>query len=838
MSPPPEPQRPAPRVFISYSQHDPAGHSLRVRALAQALSDNGIDVELDQYHQNELIDWPRWCEEQLRPENSDFVLMMCSTEYKRRIENRVNFDKGRGVFWEGNLIYQYLYKAKANERFIPILLDDEVEESLPLAVANWTRFRLRGFGIASRDVGYRNLYRSLTTQPAVIKPKPGQIISIPPESSPKPVSVNIRGVVNEPVPAPGPTTKPVHNLPFRPNPSFFARKEEMERLRHAFERKDEGLVTRTVAVHGLGGVGKTQLAIAYAYAAMEERSYDFVLWLRADEALLDAGLAGLSRTLLLPEAEGQETQLEKVLAWLASHDRWLLLVDNVDTPATVDNLWQRLPITLRGHLLITSRRADWPDNVPSIPLEDFAHEEAVAFLLQRAPHAGSSEDARTLAAKLQGLPLALEQAAAYVCQLGCTFADYLEDFQRDHKEIIQGQHIDPRQYPDSLARTWRTTIKKLEKPLARTLLRFFAWFAPGDIPRKLFTANPAIVAEAPGIGGPADRHGVNSGLMELAGFSLIRIRQDSGTISIHPLVQLVERDEISVEDHPHWIDCGIRLINATAPNDPENIDGWRELHPHCQVLLDHAFQCNLADDSLALLCHRFGRFLYGRRDNAQAERLLRGALEINEKKLGKDHPQVADVLSDLANVLQATRQMPEAESRYRRAIEISEARLGEHDPIVATKINDLAELLRLNWRMDEAEPLYRRALEINEASFGSKDRKVAMVLNNLGLLMQDIARMQEAEEYTARIQEAEEYFRRALRIDEEMLGQDHVEVAIDLNNLATLLQETSRLQESELHFQRALTIFEKSLPSEHPYILHTRTNLARLRKEMRMGGNL
>src|SRR5262245_41634281 len=135
-----EEQRSPPRVFISYSQHDPAGHSRRVRAFAEALTHDGIDVELDQYHQNEVIEWPRWCEERLRPENSDFVLMICSADYTRRIENRVAADEGRGVFWEGGIIADYLYEAKANERFIPIFLDKESKNSLPRIVARWTRF--------------------------------------------------------------------------------------------------------------------------------------------------------------------------------------------------------------------------------------------------------------------------------------------------------------------------------------------------------------------------------------------------------------------------------------------------------------------------------------------------------------------------------------------------------------------------------------------------------------------------------------------------------------------------------------------------------------------------
>jgi hypothetical protein len=167
-------ERNSPRLFISYS-HDDARHSERVLALAQTLNHEGVDTEIDQYHQDKLIDWPRWCAEQLRPENSNFVLMICSAEYKRRLENRVQFDEGRGVFWEGALISRELYHTKSNERFIPVLLEDEPEDSLPAIISTWTHFRVRHFGISSDDPGYTGLYRLLTAQPRVKKEKTGII---------------------------------------------------------------------------------------------------------------------------------------------------------------------------------------------------------------------------------------------------------------------------------------------------------------------------------------------------------------------------------------------------------------------------------------------------------------------------------------------------------------------------------------------------------------------------------------------------------------------------------------------------------------------------------------
>jgi hypothetical protein len=176
---------PIPRVFISYAQYD-AAHAARVLELAYALEADGLAVELDQLHGQELIDWPRWCAERLDPNNTDFVLMVCSAEYRRRIEGHVELDVGRGVFWEGDLICGYLYRAKANERFIPLLFDDEPQSSVPPVVANWNTFRLRRFGAETGDQGYENLYRLLTGQPATLRPSRGTLKRLPPRAVPSP----------------------------------------------------------------------------------------------------------------------------------------------------------------------------------------------------------------------------------------------------------------------------------------------------------------------------------------------------------------------------------------------------------------------------------------------------------------------------------------------------------------------------------------------------------------------------------------------------------------------------------------------------------------------------
>jgi tetratricopeptide (TPR) repeat protein len=178
---------PAPhkRIFISYSQYDPhdAAHAQKVLALAQALvADGGLEVELDQFHKNESIKWREWCKQQLEPKHSDSVLMICTEEYCNRVDNTVAADVGRGVWWEGNLIGDQIYRDKGNKRFIPILLGDEPETSIPGVVEGWTWFRLRGLGLASQDTGYRDLYRLLTDQPAIPKPPARDKTLLPPDA--------------------------------------------------------------------------------------------------------------------------------------------------------------------------------------------------------------------------------------------------------------------------------------------------------------------------------------------------------------------------------------------------------------------------------------------------------------------------------------------------------------------------------------------------------------------------------------------------------------------------------------------------------------------------------
>jgi hypothetical protein len=151
------------KVFISYS-HDSAEHGERVLRFADALRRHGVDAELDRYHERPPQGWV-WCEEQLRPEVSSHVLMICTPTYYDRVQNRVPADEGGGVFWEGKIIYNYVYGAKGNERFIPVLFDGAAIELIPIAIRTDGHYRISHFDLT--DPGYEGLYRDLTGQRAV-----------------------------------------------------------------------------------------------------------------------------------------------------------------------------------------------------------------------------------------------------------------------------------------------------------------------------------------------------------------------------------------------------------------------------------------------------------------------------------------------------------------------------------------------------------------------------------------------------------------------------------------------------------------------------------------------
>ena len=603
---------------------------------------------------------------------------------------------------------------------------------------------------------------------------------------------------------------PIWNIPEQRNPYFTGRENTLNALHEALSAGNTAALTQ--AVKGLGGVGKTQVALEYAYRYAGE--YEGIWWLRAEQPVtLAQDYAALGPKLGLPATNDQPQLIRDVRHELSQRQQFLLIFDNATEPATLKDY---LPQGNASRVVVTTRAHVWP-KAAMRDVAEWTLDSAVAFLHKRVPDCDTTA-ATKLAERLGCLPLALEQAAAYMetCERG--LKDYLQLLQDHGLEVAESVTLD--QYEKTVGTTWSLAFEQVQQrcPAAADLLNLCAFLAPDAIDLSDLARVAENLPERLG-NTLKSKPALNNARTALLAFSLVRAEGDQ--ISLHRLVQEVTRNRLPADARDEWHKAALTAVDAIIPVETYDIRTW----PICAQWLNHALQVTHEESSATLLpqvtsrlLNQAGMYLTNKADFLQAESLYRRALEIDEASLGPKHPEVARNLNNLALLLKATNRLGEAEPLMRRALEIDEASFGPKHPEVAIDLNSLASLLlATNW-LSEAEPLMRRALEIDEASFGSKHPEVARDLNNLGQLLQA----------TNRLGEAEPLMRRALEIDEASFGPKHPKVARDLNNLAMLLQDTNRLGEAEPLMRRALGIFEASLGSEHPSTLTVRGNLERL----------
>lgn len=572
-----------------------------------------------------------------------------------------------------------------------------------------------------------------------------------------------------------------------------------------------------VALTGMGGIGKTRLALEYAWR--QSGAYPVRLLIGADgPEALNRNLAALCAKAILDLPEQAETdegrQRDAVLRWLNQHAGWLLILDNIDTEAAARAVEALLPRLSGGHVLLTSRLPNWSAGIQIVPVGLLSPEAAVDFLLSRTqgrrrPQPDDLGAAARLAEALGYLALGLEQAGAYIAQRRSSFGQYLAQWERSRAEVLQWSDERLMQYPRSVAITWHTSFAQLQPP-ARRLLQRLAWFAAEPIPEALLdVALPEPDALV------TDSHGA---LSELEAYSLVMRAIEVPFFEVHRLVQEVTRQGLQ-EDAGHAVLVeALTWVDEVFVGDPGDVRSWPVLDPlavHARAVAEQADRAGIADPT-ARLFNEVGVLCLAKASYAEAEPLMRRALAIGEARFGTEHPNVAIHLNNLAHLLHDTNRLDEAELLMHRALSIDEASFGTEHPHVAIRLNNLAQLLGATNRLEEAEPLIRRALAIDEANLGTEHPRVSIRLNNLAQLLQA----------TNRLDEAEPLMRRALAIDEARFGAGHPSVAIDLNNLAHLLQATNRLAEAEPMMRRALAINEASFGAEHPNVGRNLNNLA------------
>ncbi|MET0399894.1 MAG: FxSxx-COOH system tetratricopeptide repeat protein [Longimicrobiaceae bacterium] len=605
---------------------------------------------------------------------------------------------------------------------------------------------------------------------------------------------------------------PVWNVPHNRNRNFTGRVELLATLRSQLQAGHHSALT---ALHGLGGIGKTQVAVEYAYRYGGE--YDLVWWLRSeDPATLAGDYALLAEKLGLPETEAdQQAATQAAKNWLATNRGWLLVFDNAEGP---EGIRPYLPSGNSGHVIITSRRPDWRSVAHPLSVSTLSPEDAVEFLHIRS---GQQEEppSRELVEELGWLPLAIEQAAAYIDEHGRTISEYLNLF-RQHRQAILGRGRPSPDYPASVATTWELSFAKVreQSPAAADLLSLCAFLAPDDIPIAIIRDGKNLLPE-PLASAAGDDLEFDEAISALRRHSLVE--RTGNALSVHRLVQVVVRDRMAMSDRQLWAESAAGVVRLAFPYESDDVRTWpvcARLFAHATSVAAHCEAEEAGPELAAGLLSLSALYLYARADLYGAKALDEWALKIDEASFGPDHPNVAIRVNNLGSVLHELGELVEAQKHFERALKIDEASFGPDHPNVARDVNNLGIVLQELGELAEARKHYERALKIDEASFGPDHPKVAIRVNNLGSILKALGELTEARKH----------FERALKIDEASYGPDHPNVARDVNNLGGLLKDRGEMVEARKHTERALKIFEASYGPDHQHTQLVRKNLLTL----------
>jgi tetratricopeptide (TPR) repeat protein len=615
------------------------------------------------------------------------------------------------------------------------------------------------------------------------------------------------------------------NIPQR-NPFFTGREQVLAQLQEALARKGRAVLS------GLGGVGKTQTVVEYAHRHSQEYTHAF--WATADSRkAVGSGYATIVRLLGLREGgmPDQTLAVEAMQRWLSTHQNWLLVLDNADDLAMTREF---IPPGNNGHVILTTRERATGAIGLRLDIEEMGTDEGALFLLRRAKYvvedapldASESIDrakAKEIALELGGLPLALDQAGAYIEETACGLSAYLDLYRKHAPDLLRFRGTPGTGHPDSVASTWALSFEKIEKanPAAAELLKFCAFLHPDAIPEEVLREGSPELGPVLGVVA-SDDLALNRAISEILKYSLLRRDPNSRTLEIHRLVQAVLRQGMDEVTLRLWAERAVQAVNRVFPD--VEFSTWAL----CERLLAQAHACAALIDQWRLefpeaarLLNQAGRYLFKRGHHTDTERFYKQSLAIREKTLGAEHPDVAWSLHNLAGLYRKQRQYNKAEPLYERARAIWE-KVDSELPEVARNLNSLAALYRDTGQYQKAESLLERALAIWEKRRGPEQAEVARGLHSLGSLYRT------QRQYSR----AEPLYKRALAILEKCRDPGHPDVAQTHYRLAQLYDAQGQCAKADSSYQRALAIWEKALGPEHPDVAACLENYALLLRKM------
>lgn len=527
------------------------------------------------------------------------------------------------------------------------------------------------------------------------------------------------------------------NVPTR-NKNFTGRVEILAKLREGASSKITAVLPGqdperppTLAVQGMGGVGKTAIAIEYAHRFRSD--YDLIWWIPSDQLpSVRSSLADLAGRLDLetPPAAGIDGAITAVLDALRRgepYTRWLLVFDNADQPEVINDLIPRGP----GDVLVTSRNHRWQAVIDTVPMDVFLRHESMDFLRKRVPRADLTDvEADQLAEKLGDLPLALEQAGAMLSETGIPADEYMRLLDV-HVSGIMAEGKSP-DYPLTMTAAWKVSVAALrDQSRALELLRCCAFFGPEPIPRYVFRlgSQPTGSAVSEVISNPIT---MATAIGELGRYALVTV--DSGTVKVHRLIQALLRDDLSDEQQAYYRGEAHRILAAAAAADPDDKRTWprfRELLPHVNAEFTELPKSH--DPNVRELARRTMRYLYQSGDYQSALTLTERFIEQWTKDSGADSPDVLAAQRHLGNIHRYLGNYAESYRVTEEALAAARRVLGEDDPTTLSLRASFGADLRAQGRFREALALDRESQGLYVQNYTAADARTLRFQSGLAL---------------------------------------------------------------------------------------------------------
>lgn len=522
-------------------------------------------------------------------------------------------------------------------------------------------------------------------------------------------------------------------VPIR-NYNFTGREELLDQLTDALESGSKAAVLPQ-AVHGMGGVGKTQLVVEYVYRNLE--AYDLVWWVPADSVSgVLASLEQLAEQLEIRPGENWQQTARLVLDALATVKmRWLLVYDNAND---IDSIDEYVP-SAGGDVIVTTRNREWADVGTSIEVEVFRRFESINLLRGRTRNSIGTEEADRLADRLGDLPLALEQAAAWHLATKMPVSEYLGLLDKHQKELLsEGK---PAGYPDSVVAFVTLAIEKLrsDSPATAQLLEVFAFLGGEPIPVSLLRYGRDADVIQPLRSLLGDTIKINLAVRDLSQYGLVKV-DDTQRLQVHRLVQGVLRDTLD-DLHARELRTSVQnLLVKASPGDPDEntdpaqLDRQREVGPHLEPA--EMITADRTEVKQAVLAHV--RFLYNMGDYENSRRIAQAAVNLwkdvtTDPKLGTNGELTLQAQSHIANAMRALGESTPADLLTNRTYELMRRYLGESAQSTLILGNQVGQALRIRGEYENSLAFAQASLERHRQAFNSPEPYVLRAQSNLAV---------------------------------------------------------------------------------------------------------